>query len=87
MIRVNVKQMTMDEYLALGFTHVECDGVKYQIITPAECDIPVEKIHVGSGFRFWGLKTGEASGKHYAIPIYPPVPTNSERIEDGQETY
>lgn len=85
MVKVNIKQMTMNEYLALGFTHVENEGTKYQIITPNETEAEVDSITVGSGFRFWGLKRGKT--KNLAIPIYPPVPTNSERIEDGQDVY
>lgn len=85
MYKVKVRQMSMKEYLALGFTHVENEGVKYQIITPNETEAEVDGITVGSGFRFWGLKRGKS--KNLAIPIYPPVPTNSERIENGEDVY
>lgn len=86
MFKVHVKFLPLTDYVQLGYKTVNHLGSDYRILCPVEMEnVEVDYVTTTKDFKWWGLKKGDKID--IAIPIYPPVPTNSERIEDGQDVY
>ena len=85
MFKVKIKEMKIHEYCTLGYKTINHASKAYRIMCPVEIETDVDYITTTKDFRWWGLKQGKNHA--FAVPIYPLTPTNSERIEEGLETY